>query len=125
MNIGKFTDKTYMKYLAGGLMAATNPSTLLGMGTAGVWYFGVKATNVGTKTNIVLGAGIGATIGSIVWGWNNAENPLKAASSFAIAGESIAKYLKMNELGWGHGKGALIGAAIGLGISAIKNPGMS
>ena len=125
MNIDKLTDKTYMKYLAGGLMAATNPSALLGMGTAGVWNLGVKATKIGTKSNIELGAGIGATIGSIAWGWNNAENPLKAASSFAIAGENIAKYLKMDELGWSHGKGALIGAAIGLGISAIKNPGMS
>ena len=31
----------------------------------------------------------------------------------------------MDELGFKQGKGALIGAAIGLGISAIKNPRMS
>ena len=36
MNIGKFTDETYVKYLVGGLTAMTNPSALLGMGTAGI-----------------------------------------------------------------------------------------
>lgn len=125
MNIGKFTDETYLKYLAGGAMALTNPASLLGMGAAGVWNLGVKASGIGSKTNIELGAGIGATIGSIAWGWNNAENPLKAASSFAIAGETLFKYLKMDELGFGSGKGAAIGALVGLGVSAIKNPGFS
>lgn len=42
-----------------------------------------------------------------------------------MAGESIFRYLKMDELGHGQGKGALIGAAIGLGVSAIKNPRMT
>lgn len=65
MNIGKFTDETYVKYLVGGLTAMTNPSALLGMGTAGIWNLGVRTTKIGTKSNIELGAGIGAAIGSI------------------------------------------------------------
>ena len=125
MNIGRITDKNVYKYLAGGLTAATNPTAFLGMLSAGVWNLGVKASSIGTKTNIELGAGVGAALGSIAWGWNNADNPLKAAISFGMAGESIFKYLKMDELGFGHGKGAIIGSLVGLGISAIKNPRMT
>jgi hypothetical protein len=45
---------------------------------------------------------------------------LKATASFAFAGETLSRYLKLDELG--HGKGAAIGALVGLGVSAIKNP---
>ena len=55
-------------------------------------------------------------------------------SSFAIAGETLNVLLDtanaVNKDGEklfknAHGKGALIGAGIGLAISAIKNPGFS
>lgn len=123
MNIGKLTSESYLKYGAGALMATANPTSLLGMGVAALWNLGVRTTDIGKKTNIEVGAGIGSALGSIAWGWNNAENPIKASASFAFAGETIAKYLKMENLGIGHGKGAIIGATIGLGVSAIKNPG--
>ena len=124
-NIDKITDQPLLKFAAGAATALTNPTALIGMGAAGVWNLGIRAVKNTSKTNIELGAGIGATAGSIAWGWNNADNPLKAALAFSIAGENIFKYLKMDELGFKQGKGALIGAAIGLGISAIKNPRMS
>ena len=121
MNIGKFTDQSHLKYLSGALMVATSPTALLGAGAAGIWNLGMKATKINAKTNIELGAGIGAALGSVAWGWNNAENPLKAATSFALAGETLAKYLKAES----NGKWGFIAAGIGLGISAIKNPHMS
>ncbi len=125
LNIGKMTDEPYLKYLAGGLTALTNPSAFLGMTTAAVWNLGMKATNIDKKTNVEVGAGIGATIGSIAWAWNNAENPFKAAAGFALAGHSAARWFKLDELGIKDSKAALIGAGIGLGISALKNPNFS
>lgn len=65
MNIGKMTSESYLKYLSGGLLAVTNPAALLGMGTAGIWNLGVRTTNIGKKTNLEVGAGIGAAAGSI------------------------------------------------------------
>lgn len=65
MNIGKLTSESYLKYGAGALMAATNPTALLGMGTAALWNLGVRTTNIGKKTNIEVGAGVGAVLGSL------------------------------------------------------------
>ena len=125
MNIGKLTSESYLKYISGAVMATANPTALLGMGAAAVWNLGVRTTNIGKRTNIEVGAGIGATLGTIAWGWNNADNPLKAMASFAVAGGVASKYFKLDELNLGNGKGAAIGALVGLGISAIKNPRMS
>lgn len=118
-NIGNITDKTYLKYGSGALMAVLNPTALAGGMVAGMWNLGMKATKINAKTNIELGASVGAVLGSVAWGWNNADNPLKAGLSFAMAGEALSKYLKGGE-GWGQ-----IGAAVGLGVSAIKNSRMS
>ena len=126
LNIDKLTSKTHLKYLAGGLTALTNPSAFLGMTAAGIWDLGLKVTGTSSKkTNIELGAGIGAAIGSAAWAWNNAENPLKAASGFALAGYSAARWFKLSELGLKDSKVAMIGAGIGLGISALKNSRMN
>ena len=125
MNIGKLTSEAHLKYLSGAVMATANPTALLGMGAAAVWNLGVRTTNIGKRTNIEVGAEIGATLGTIAWGWNNADNPLKAMASFAVAGEVASKYFKLDKLNLGNGKGAAIGALVGLGISAIKNPRMS
>lgn len=116
------------KYGAGALMAGLNPSALLGMGVEFGVNLGMKAVGHGSNLlNVERGAKWGSIIGTVGWGLANAENPFKAASSFAIAGEIASKYLKMDETfkGWGHGKGALVGAGIGLAISAIKNPKFS
>jgi hypothetical protein len=65
MNIGKLTSESYLKYGAGALMAATNPTALLGMGTAALWNLGVRTTNIRKKTNIEVGAEVGAVLGSL------------------------------------------------------------
>lgn len=113
------------KYGAGALMAGLNPSALLGMGAEFGLNLGMKAIGGGSNLlNVERGAKWGSIIGTVGWGLANAENPFKAMSSFAIAGEIASKYLKVDEVfdNWGHGKGALVGAGIGLAISAIKNP---
>lgn len=126
LNIDKMTSKTHLKYLAGGLTALTNPSAFLGMTAAGIWDLGLKVTGAPSrKTNVELGAGIGAAVGSVAWAWNNAENPFKAATGFALAGYSASKWFKLEELGIRNKKAALIGAGIGLGISALKNARMN
>lgn len=117
-----------MKYGAGALMAGLNPTALLGMGMEFGTQLGIKAVGNGSNMlNIERGAAIGSVIGTVGWGLANAENPFKAAASFAVAGETISKYLKVEDVfdNWGHGKGALVGAGIGLAISAIKNPNFS
>lgn len=117
-----------MRYGAGALMAGLNPTALLGMGIEFGAQLGLKAIGGGSNMlNIERGAAIGSVVGTVGWGLANAENPFKAAASFAVAGETISKYLKIDDVfeNWGHGKGALIGAGIGLAISAIKNPKFS
>lgn len=121
MNIGKMTSEPLAKYGAAGLMMLNNPTALLGAGIGTAWNLGLKATGINGRTNFEIGAGIGAALGTVAWGWNNADNPLKAASSFAFAGETLAKYLKAES----NGKWGLVGAGIGLAISAIKNPRMN
>lgn len=117
-----------MRYGAGALMAGLNPTALLGMGVEFGAQLGLKAIGGGSNMlNIERGAAIGSVVGTVGWGLANAENPFKAAASFAVAGESLSRYLKMSDTfeNWGHGKGALVGAGIGLAISAIKNPKFS
>ena len=117
-----------MRYGAGALMAGLNPTALLGMGIEFGAQLSLKAIGGGSNMlNVERGAAIGSVVGTVGWGLANAENPFKAAASFAVAGESIARYLKVEDVfdNWGSGKGALIGAGIGLAISAIKNPNFS
>ena len=116
------------KYAAGAVMGGLNPAALLGMGIEFGAQLGLKAIGGGSNMlNIERGAAIGSVVGTVGWGIANAENPFKAAASFAIAGETISKYLNMEKTfkSWGTGKGALVGAGIGLAISAIKNPSFS
>lgn len=121
MNMNRLSAEPYLKYASGALMYATNPTALLGSGLAMLYNLGVRTEKHTKMKNIEIGAGVGSALGAAVWGWNNAENPLKATVSFAAAGHAISKYL---DIGDGF-KGAKIGAAIGLGISALKNSRMS
>lgn len=121
-------DEKIIKQGSAALMYLTNPSAMLGSGIAWGLNLGKRAIGGNSNlSNIELGGKIGATIGTIGWGLANAENPIKAASSFAIAGEMLSKHFKIGEAfdDFGNGKGALIGAGIGLAISAIKNPNFS
>ena len=126
--VGRNLHNPISKYASGALMAGLNPTALLGMGVEFGMNLGLKAIGGGSNMlNVERGATIGSVIGTVGWGLANAENPFKAAASFAIAGESISRYLNVEDVfkNFGHGKGALVGAGIGLAISAIKNPGFS
>lgn len=126
--MGRNLTNPVMRYASGAVMAGLNPTALLGMGIEFGAQLGIKAIGGGSNMlNVERGAAIGSVIGTVGWGLANAENPFKAAASFAIAGETISKYLNMSKTfkNWGAGKGALVGAGIGLTISAIKNPNFS
>lgn len=126
--VGRNLHNPISKYASGALMAGLNPTALLGMGVEFGAQLGLKAIGGGSNIlNVERGAAIGSVIGTVGWGLANAENPFKAAASFAIAGETISRYLNVEDVfkNFGHGKGALVGAGIGLAISAIKNPGFT
>lgn len=127
-SIGRNFNNPIMKYASGAVMGGLNPAALLGMGIEFGAQLGLKAIGGGSNMlNVERGAAIGSVVGTVGWGLANAENPFKAATSFAIAGETISRYLNMEDAfkNWGSGKGALVGAGIGLAISAVKNPNFS
>ena len=110
------------KYGAHALFAFTNPGALAGgiIGALPNMNWGSHKNKIWNTKN---GANIGAAVGLIGYGFANANNPLLSTFNFATAGTLIANQLKYKDIG---GKeGALIGAAVGLGISAIKNPNFS
>lgn len=131
-NMKHLTDNSLARYASGALMAGLNPTALLGMGVEFISNLGLKAIGNGSNLlNIERGAAVGSVLGTVGWGLANAENPFKAATSFAIAGEAVSKYLNIDGLAkqmgksFDTGRGALLGAGIGLAISAIKNPHFS
>ena len=123
---------TAKKFASGMLLATLDPSAML-FGTMNL----AKNLNNGRSGDgkQVLGAWsrgaqIGGTVGDIAWAWAQADNPLTGAIAFgALAGDIYNKY----ELGEYFEKvlkkstdfkGAIgIGAAIGVGVSALKNSG--
>ncbi len=117
------------KFASGTMLATLDPSAML----AGTINWGLRLGSGRTGAgNQVLGAWnqgarYGNIIGTIAWGFANADNPLKAASSFALAGIDLYDKLKLGEYTEYLGKYldsktvALISAGIGLGVSAIKN----
>ena len=93
--------------------ALTNPGGFAG----GVLGFIPKMSfSKGMRTT----ANIGAIVGFGGYAMTHLNNPLLSAGNFAAVGLAAAKQFKFK--GVSEGKGALIGAAIGLGLSAIKNP---
>ena len=118
------------KFASGTVLATLDPMAMMG----GTLNWGIRLHNGRTGSgNQVLGAWstgakYGNIIGTVAWGLANADNPIKAAGSFALAGMELFNKLEVGEyaskvLGKNIDiKGAaLIGAGIGLGISAIKN----
>ena len=99
-------------------MATLNPAAMFG----GTLNFAKKLNFGGGAWD--KGARYGALAGTIGWGIANADNPIKATTSFAVAGYGLTRYLKNADGIWGltGKKGAAIGAAIGFSISALKNP---
>ena len=118
------------KFGSGLALATLDPMAMM----VGTINWGLRLGNGRTGSgNQVLGAWssgakYGNIIGTVAWGLTNADNPVKAAGAFAMAGIEAFDKFKLGEyalktfgkeLNW---KGAaLIGAGIGLGISAIKN----
>ena len=118
------------KFASGMALATLDPMAMLG-GTL-EWTLRLNNGRHGDGTQELgawsHGAKIGGTLGDFAWAWSQADNPLTSMVAFgALAGDIYNKYelkeyaetilKKSTSL-----KGAIgVGAAIGLGVSAIKN----
>lgn len=129
------SDSKLVRYASNVLLTTLNPSAFVG-GSVG---YGMRlatgkslSSGKSSKSDFQIGAQIGATIGAVKWGLDNADNPLKAMAYFAMAGASSSqifynveefskKYLNKNIKKFGLKQGALVGSLVGLSISAIKN----
>ena len=129
------TDSKLVQYASNVVLTTLNPSAFIGGSLAyGSRLATGKMLNSGgsSKSDFQIGAEIGTIIGTVKWGWDNADNPIKSAAAFSIAGMSATKVFKNIEnfsekyLGKslrkvGFKEGALVGSLIGLGVSAVKN----
>ena len=124
-NAGKLT-----KFGSGLALATLDPMAMM-IGTVN-WGLRLHNGRTGSGNQVLgawsTGAKYGNILGTVAWGLTNADNPIKAAGSFALAGAELFNKLEVGEyaakvLGKNLDiKGAaLIGAGIGLGVSAIKN----
>lgn len=96
--------------------ALTNPGAFAG-GMIGY----IPKFKLGTASK--WGARIGATVGFSGYALANLENPFLSAGNFAAIGLAAANQFKFKNIS---GKqGVLIGAAVGVGLSALKNPEFS
>ena len=112
------------------LLSTLNPTAFVGGSTA-MFLTGMTNSNVWKdrhtfSTSFQAGAEVGTALGTVKYAWDNADNPIKSTASMALAGASMAD--KLAKLGGkleniGMKEGAIIGAGIGLGLSALKNPG--
>lgn len=110
VSAGSKTNKAF-RIGAKAVQALTNPLSFAGATTAGIL----------NRKWISVGADIGEMIGLGAIAYQNIDNPFISTASGAIIGatygakffESTSKY------------GALVGGAIGLGLSALKNPGFN
>lgn len=110
--------------VAHALFAFTNPGALAGgiIGAIPKMNFANHSSKIWNTQN---GARIGAAAGIIGYGLANLNNPILSIVNFGVAGAAVADQLKMigkdGEKILGR-KGALIGAGVGLALSALKNP---
>ena len=116
------------KTLSNLLLVTTNPTAFLG----GNLMYILNMSNGGSGNNELSnwqkGAKAGLVAGTVKYAWDNADNPFKSTAGMAAAGLMVAS----RDMGWEviesitgkmtKGKGAAIGAAIGLTMSMIKNP---
>lgn len=117
-----------MKTLAHGAFALTNPGGFAGgvIGLLPKMNWGSDSSRIGFNSRNI--SNIGAIVGVTGYALTNLENPLLSAGNFAVAGSLIAKQLDHTTKLGKHisgTEGALIGAAVGVGLSAIKNPEFS
>ena len=124
-----FLNKT-KKFGSGMVLATLDPAAMLG-GTVN-WMLKLNNGRSGDGTQVLgawsRGAKIGSDIGTALWAYSNADNPFEAALSFGALGADIWRRYEFDEFAetvlkkstnWKYG--AAIGAALGLGISAMKN----
>lgn len=118
------------KWGSGLILTTLDPAAMLGGGLA--WMNRLNNGRFGEGRSMhgafSKGAKIGGTVGDIAWAWTQADDPLSGAIAFgALAGDIYRKFevaefaekvlKKSTDL-----KGAIgVGAAIGLGVSAMKN----
>ena len=118
------------KFGSGLALATLDPMAMM-VGTTN-WAIRLHNGRTGSGNQVLgawsTGAKYGNILGTVAWGLTNADNPIKAAGSFALASMELFNKLEVGEyaakvLGKNIDiKGAaLIGAGIGLGVSAIKN----
>ena len=111
-------------------LSTLNPTAFIG-GNVAMFLTGMTNKNVwkdrhNFSTAWQTGAEIGTALGGIKYAWDNADNPIKSTAFMALTGASMADKLaklggKLEDLS--PKQGAILGAGIGLGLSAIKNPG--
>ena len=121
--------KGFTKFGSGLVLATLDPMAMM-IGTIS-WGVKLGSGRVGSGNQVrgawSKGARYGNILGTVAWGLTNADNPIKAAGSFALAGIDLYDKLKLGEYTEYLGKYldtktvALISAGIGLGISALKN----
>ena len=129
-NVSNKIESKGLHFASSALTATLNPTAFVGGATA-MFLTGMTNANVwkdrrNFKTAYQVGAEIGTTLGAVKYAWDNADNPIKSTASMALAGMTTAE--KLAKLGGAledlsPKKGAIIGAGIGLGLSALKNPG--
>ena len=117
------------KTLSNLLLVTTNPTAFLGGNLMYILNMSNGGSGSGQElSNWQKGAQWGFVAGTAKYAWDNADNPFKSMASMAAAGA----YLASRDMGWEviegitgkmtKGRGALIGAGIGLTMSMIKNP---
>ena len=100
MHFTKIAGKTDSKLLSNAstfTMATLNPASFLGiaLGYATRLSNGkMEGNGGGSLTNAQIGAEITTAISAVKYGWDNADNPLKAAATFAVAGSMISHNIK-------------------------------
>ena len=125
---GALSDNSVVKWASNIALATTNPTAFMGGNINFILHMSNGGKGKGQElTNWQKGAKVGTILGTAKYAWDNADNPFKAAGMMAAAGA----YMARTDFGWEVAenllgkmttkKGALIGASIGLGMSALKN----
>ena len=117
------------KWISNIALATTNPTAFLFGNMSYILNMGIGGSGRGQEwNNWQRGAALGTVLGTAKYAWDNADNPFKSVMTMASAGAFVAS----RKVGWELledtigkvtiGKGAIIGAGVGLAMSALKNP---
>lgn len=143
MNMSTTTPFNKAKKFGSGVVLATlDPGAMLG-GTL-YWLKNLGNGRTGDGSQVLgawnKGAKVGSSVSTAIWAFSNADNPFEAALSFGAIGidlynkfeigefaeevlqKSSSKILRQLGENMNWKKAGTIGAAIGLGVSALKNP---